>query len=69
MSIKPGKPYRIMNKQAGLALEEDQHSEFIKGEYVNPVNRQTVRITCPFNCFLPLKCTHIILLVNRRARR
>jgi hypothetical protein len=39
MSIKPGKPYRIMNKQAGLALEEDQHSEFIKGEYVNPVNR------------------------------
>jgi hypothetical protein len=49
MSVKQGKPYRIVNKQADLALEsfpEDHNS--ILGEHIDPkrVKNQTVRIAC-----------------------
>jgi len=42
MSIESRKPYRIMNRLAGLAIylsEEDNRS--LIGEYVEPVDRQT----------------------------
>ncbi|KAF8261617.1 hypothetical protein EI94DRAFT_1810011 [Lactarius quietus] len=41
MSIKPGRPYRIMNQMAGLALEVSDHAPFIVGEYIEPIDTQT----------------------------
>ena len=64
MSIEPGKPYRIMNKMAGLALDisKRDHKSII-GKYVEPVDSQMVRIACPFDSFY--QCTHIILVDHR----
>ncbi|KAF8258862.1 hypothetical protein EI94DRAFT_1814491 [Lactarius quietus] len=41
MSIRPGRPYRIMNQMAGLALEVSDHAPFIVGEYIEPIDTQT----------------------------
>jgi hypothetical protein len=61
MSIEAGKPYKFVNKRAGLALQQsitDQTA--ITGEDIQSVIRQSVRTSCPFNSF----CwgTHIILV-------
>ena len=52
MSIEAGKPYKFVNKRAGLALHLStaQQTDVI-GEDVQPVIRQSVRIACPFKSF------------------
>ncbi|KAF8261326.1 hypothetical protein EI94DRAFT_813470 [Lactarius quietus] len=41
MSIKQGRPYSIVNKMAGLALEVSDDRNFIVGKHVEPIDTQT----------------------------